>query len=382
MSTILSPYQLGDVKLSSRIAMAPMTRARAKQLKAEALTATYYAQRAGAGLIITEGISISEEARGAIYIPGIYTPEQVDAWRSVTAAVHARHGIIFAQLWHVGRAGHVSHNHGNPPVGPTDERANAKTFGFDEEGKGVLLPQSKPRALHEEEVGRLVSDYAKATEGAIQAGFDGVEIHGANGYLIEQFINGALNIRKDSYGGSIENRLRLPLAIVDAVSAVAGPGRTGIRVAPFGRFNDMRGFADEAETWIAFARALSTRGLAYLHLSDQESLGADKLSIDFAVEMRKAFGRTVLIAGGFGLESGQEAIDAGRCDVVAIGRPFISNPDLVERYRNGWPIAPFDSSKFYGGEGSAYYTDYPTYEESKGTQALGAPLNSSEVRHG
>jgi N-ethylmaleimide reductase len=364
MHSILLPYRLGDVSLSSRIAMAPMTRARAKELKADALTATYYAQRTGAGLIITEGIAISEEARGAIYIPGIYTADQTDAWRCVTDAVHAKGGVIFAQLWHVGRSGHISHNHGQQPIGPTDQRANAKTFAFDENGNGTLLPQSQPRALRADEAGRLVEDYAKAARAAIAAGFDGVEIHGANGYLIEQFINGALNTRNDNYGGSIENRLRLPLAIVDAVATAAGPGRTGIRVAPFGRFNDMHPFADEAETWLAFAQALSTRELAYLHLSDQESLGADKLSVDFAVKMRSAFGGSVLIAGGFSLESGQAAIDAGRCDMVAIGRPFISNPDLVERYRHGWPIAAFDSSKFYGGEGEKFYTDYPTYPET------------------
>jgi len=364
MHSILSPYQLGDLSLSSRIAMAPMTRARATELKADALTATYYAQRAGAGLIISEGIAISEEARGAIYIPGIYTADQTDAWRRVTDAVHQRGGVIFAQLWHVGRAGHVSHNHGQPPVGPTDQRANAKTFAFDDNGHGTLVPQSQPRALRVDETDRLVEDYAKAARAAIAAGFDGVEIHGANGYLIEQFINGALNTRTDCLGGSIDNRLRLPLAIVDAVADAAGPGRTGIRVAPFGRFNDMHPFADEAQTWLAFAQALSTRGLAYLHLSDQESLGADKLSVDFAIEMRGAFGGPVLIAGGFGLESGQAAIDAGRCDMVAIGRPFISNPDLVERYRHGWPTVPFDPSKFYGGQGAAFYTDYPTYPES------------------
>jgi len=364
MQSILSPYQLGAVTLTSRIAMAPMTRARAKDLKPDTLTATYYAQRASAGLIITEGIAISRQARGAIYIPGIYTADQIDAWKQVTAAVHAKGGIIFAQLWHVGRAGHVSHNDGQPPVGPTNERANAKTFAFDADGNGTMLPQSTPRQLRADEMDGLVEDYAEAARAAMAAGFDGVEIHGANGYLIEQFINGALNTRSDSYGGSIENRLRLPLAIIDAVAAAAGPDRTGIRVAPFGRFNDMHAFADEAQTWLAFAQALSTRKLAYLHLSDQESLGADKLSVDFAVEMRRAFGGTVLIAGGFGLESGQAAIDAGRCDVVAIGRPFISNPDLIERYRNGWPVAPFDPSTFYGGEGAEFYTDYPTYPES------------------
>lgn len=369
MSDILSPYQLGDLTLSSRIVMAPMTRARAVDLKPDETTAIYYGQRAGAGLIVSEGIAISREARGAVFIPGIYDDAQIEGWKAVTAAVHARGGLIFAQLWHVGRAGHVQQNDGKAPVSSVDTRAEAMTFGFDDNGVIGRIPQSQPRALDASEMPRLVGDYVAAAEAAMTAGFDGVEVHGANGYLPEQFINGALNTRTDAYGGSIENRLRLPLEIVDAVAAVVGSNRTAIRVAPFGRFNDMHPFEGEAETWLTLARELGTRGLAYLHLSDQESLGADKLSVDFAVEMRRAFGGTLVIAGGFGLESGQAAIDAGRCDLVAIGRPFIFNPDLVERYRNGWPVVPNDPAKFYGGSGTAGYTDYPSYPESIGQTA-------------
>jgi N-ethylmaleimide reductase len=362
--SILTPYKLGNITLSSRIVMAPMTRARAMHLTPDADTATYYTQRAGAGLIVTEGISISVEARGAVFIPGIYNDEQINAWQAVTAGVHARGGHIFAQLWHVGRAGHVSHNNGEPPVSSTATRANALTFALDENGIPGRLPQSAPRALHIREIPRLVADYASAARNAMTAGFDGVEIHGANGYLPEQFINGALNTRTDAYGGSIENRLRLPLEIVDAVAGTVGSTRTGLRVAPFGRFNDMHPYDDEEATWMALADALSRRNLAYLHLSDQESLGQTALSKDIAFMMRKAFGGNMMIAGGFGLESGQAAIDADRCDLVAIGRPFISNPDLVERYRNGWPVTPFDPSKFYGGTGPQGYIDYPTFPES------------------
>ncbi len=364
MPSILSPYQLGGITLSSRIVMAPMTRARARDLKPDTDTATYYSQRAGAGLIISEGISISEEARGAVFIPGLYTDEQIRGWQAVTAGVHARGGHIFAQLWHVGRAGHVSHNKGKAPVTSSATRGNTMTFALDENGVPARLPQSEPRALDISEMPRLVEEYATAARNAMKAGFDGVEIHGANGYLPEQFINGALNKRTDAYGGSIENRLRLPLEIVDAVAKAVGSTRTGLRVAPFGRFNDMHAYDDEEATWCTLASALSKRQLAYLHLSDQESLGQTALSKDIALKMRKLFGGTMVIAGGFGFESGQKAIDDDRCDLVAIGRPFIANPDLVERYRNGWPVVPNDPSKFYGGQGPAGYIDYPTYPES------------------
>lgn len=366
MPAILSPYRLGDLTLDNRIVMAPMTRARAKALKPDANTAIYYAQRAGAGLIVSEGIAITPEGRGSVYVPGIYDDEQVAGWRAVTDAVHARGGRIFAQLWHVGRAGHAQHNGGQPPVSSVAVRADATTFILDDTGVAERVPQGEPRALDASEMPRLVQAYVAAARNAIRAGFDGVEIHGANGYLLEQFINGALNTRADDYGGSIANRLRLPLAVVDAVAAEVGSRRTGLRVAPFGRFNDMHPFADEAETWLALAHTLSTRDLAYLHLSDQESLGADKLPVDFAIEMRRVFGGTLVIAGGFGKDSGQAAIDAGRCDLVAIGRPFIFNPDLVERYRHGWPLVPNDPTKFYGGEGPEGYIDYPSYPESIG----------------
>lgn len=363
MTSIFSPYRLGSLTLRNRIVMAPMTRARATDLNPNANTVLYYQQRAGAGLIITEGLPISQESRGAVFIPGIETHAQVKGWRSVTEAVHAEGGLIFAQLWHVGRASHTQHQIGaQAPVSSVAVRASAQTFVLDENGAPTRTQQSEPRALRADEMPRLVRDFVTAARNAMDAGFDGVEIHGANGYLIEQFINGGLNTRGDRYGGSIENRLRLPLEIVDGISSAIGAGRTGIRLAPFGRFNDMHPFDGEAETWLALAKALSTRKIAYTHISDQESLGAQAIPDGFVERFREAYDGALIVAGGYELKNGQQALDVGRADLIAIGRPFISNPDLVERFRNGWPLTPGDMSTYYGGSARGY-TDYSTYEE-------------------
>lgn len=364
MPSIFSSYSLGELTLKNRIVMAPMTRARAQDYNPDELTALYYAQRAGAGLIISEGLPISQEARGAPAIPGIYTAEQVRRWKKVTAAVHEAGGLIFAQIWHTGRASNVQIQIGaQPPVSSVDTQANAKTFGYDEEGNAGLIPQSKPRALRTEEIARVIQDYVVAARNAIEAGFDGIEIHGANGYLPEQFINGALNTRTDAYGGSIENRIRFPLELVEAVAAEIGSTHTGIRLAPFGRFNDMHPFDDEAETWLTLAEELSQRNLAYVHISDQETLGAQAIPDGFVDQFRKAYTGTLVVAGGYQLENGQAALDVGRADLIAIGRPFLTNPDLVERLRNGWPQTPIDPSVFYGTAGAVGYVTYKTYQE-------------------
>jgi N-ethylmaleimide reductase len=363
MSSIFSTYRLGDLELKNRIVMAPMTRARAADFNPDGLTALYYSQRAGAGLIISEGLPISQEARGAPAIPGIYTAEQVRRWRKVTDAVHAEGGLIFAQIWHVGRAGHVQMQVGSQPlVSSVDTQANAKTFGVDENGVPGLIPQSKPRALRLEEISRVIEDYVVAARNAIEAGFDGVEIHGANGYLPEQFINGALNTRTDAYGGSIENRIRFPVELVEAVSKEIGSTRTGIRLAPFGRFNDMHPFDDEGETWLALAEQLSSRNLAYVHISDQATLGAQAIPDGFVGQFRKAYSGTLVVAGGYQLENGQQALDENRADLIAIGRPFLTNPDLVERLRNGWALTPIDPAVFYGTAGAEGYVTYKPYQ--------------------
>jgi len=363
MSLLFEPFDLSGLKLANRIVMAPMTRARALRDVPDDMTVTYYEQRAGAGLIISEGAPVSIEGRGYLFNPGLYTAEQAAGWRRVTDAVHAKGGHIFAQLWHVGRVSHTSlQPGGNPPVGPTTTRAEtAGAYAYDETGQPGMVTASTPRALTTEEVGRVTQDFVRAARLAIDAGFDGVELHGANGYLFEQFINGALNDRTDQYGGSVENRLRFLLETLDAISAEVGSNRVGVRISPFGRLYDMAPFADEAETWVELAGKLQHRQLAYVHLSDQLTIGAEKLPDGFASSFCKTFRGTLIAAGGFDKESGTRALESGELDLIGIGRPFIANPDLVERMKNDWPLATPDRATFYGNSGAKGYIDYPRF---------------------
>ena len=330
MTSLFEPYALGTILLKNRIVMAPMTRSRVRNeaLAPDADTALYYAQRAGAGLIVTEGLAISEAARGWAFVAGIHTPEQIVAWKPVTAAAHAKDGKIFAQLWHVGRASHVSlQRDRQPPLGVSDVQSGAVSFSFDEDGNLAFQQQSKPRILTLGEIPQIMDEFVRAARNAIAAGFDGVEIHAANGYLFEQFISGWLNTRTDRYGGaSIENCSRFTLETVDAVTAAIGNRRVGIRVSPFGRYNDMHAFSDEAETWLAAAHELSARKLAYLHMSDQTTMGQETIPSSFMEEFRQAYDGTLILAGGFQMDNGQAAIDQGLANLIAIGRPFIANP--------------------------------------------------------
>lgn len=365
MPSLFDPYDLGPIRLANRVVMAPMERSRARNaaMAADANTARYFAQRAGAGLIITGSASISIEGHGWGFAPAIFTPEQVDAWRRVTEAVHAEGGVIFAQLRHAGRATHTSLVGGQPPVSSVERQArNTITFAIDAEGNPAMLPQSKPRALRTGEIPRVTLEFVQAARNAIAAGFDGVEIHAANGYLFDQFINGALNTRTDRYGGpAIENRLRFTLETVDAVIGAIGSERIGIRLSPFGRYNDMPPFEDEAETYLTLAAELSRRNLAYVHISDQTKW-VDDVSIpgNFLKELRQAYRGTLILAGGYLRENGQAAIDAGCADLIAMGKPFLANPDLVERLRNDWPLNEPDRATFYTA-GPKGYTDYPFY---------------------
>jgi N-ethylmaleimide reductase len=387
MPSLFDPYDLGPIRLKNRIVMAPMTRSRARNaaIAPDADTAIYYRQRASAGLIVTEGAPVSVEGRGWAFSPGIYRPEQIAAWRRVTDAVHARGGRIFAQIWHNGRASHVSHQENcQAPVSSVDTQAQGViSFAFDAEGKPAMLPQSEPRALRLDEIPRVIGDFVQAARNAIAANFDGIELHGANGYIFEQFINGALNTRNDRYGGPlIENRLRFALETVDAVAAAIGGERTGIRLSPFGRYNDMHPFDDEAETWLTLATELSSRRLAYVHISDQTTLGAESIPDDFLKEFRHAYAGTLILAGGYLRANGQAALDAGRADLIAIGRPFISNPDLVERLRNNWPLNEADRATFYTA-GPRGYVDYPVCQKSGAGQGTnGSPSGLPEpLRH-
>ena len=365
MSKLFQEFDLRGLKLRNRIVMAPMTRSRAPSTVPDALTAEYYGQRAGAGLIICEGAQVSEQARGYLFTPGLHTAAQVQGWKGVTDAVHRRGGAIFAQLWHVGRVAHCSvQPFDRAPVAPVAvAAAGVNAYGYREDGTPGQMPASTPRALETDEIPRITADFAAAARNAIAAGFDGVEIHGANGYLLEQFINGGLNTRDDRYGGpSIENRLRLLLETVDAVSEAIGSHRTGVRLSPFNRGFDMPAFDGEADTWLAAVRALATREPAYLHLSNRDSMIANA-GRDFVHQFRQAWAGALIVAGRYGKEQAERDLDSGLADLVAFGRPFISNPDLVERLRNDWPLAEADPATFYGG-GAAGYTDYPTWEES------------------
>ena len=362
MSTLFDRHVLGGLALRNRIVMAPMTRSRAVSTVPDALTATYYAQRATAGLIVTEGAQVSEQARGYLFTPGLHTRAQVDGWKGVTAAVHAAGGALYAQLWHVGRVSHVSlQPAGRAPVAPVaTPAAGVQAFAYREDGTPGQVPASTPRALATAEIPAITADFVAAARNAIEAGFDGVEIHGANGYLFEQFINGGLNTRSDAYGGApIANRLRFVLETVDAVAAEIGAHRVGIRLSPFNRVFDMPAFEDEAGTWRAMATELAARGLAYVHLSNRAAIVA-AAGEGFIREFRETCGGTFILAGNYTGDAAASDVASGLADMVAFGRPFISNPDLVERLRHGWPWAEADNGTFYGGT-AAGYTDYPAY---------------------
>jgi N-ethylmaleimide reductase len=366
MKKLFSNYDLAGLPLKNRVVMAPMTRSRAVDTVPDEQTALYYRQRAGAGLIVTEGSQISPQAVGYLFTPGIHEPEQVAGWKKVTQAVHEEGGRIFIQLWHVGRVSHVSlHENGASPVGASSRTAdNTTAFAYDAKGNPGRLPASRPRALSTGEVKNIVQDFASAAKNAIDAGFDGVEIHGANGYLIEQFVNGGINDRDDVYDGrTVEGRLRFALEVVDAVSAAIGSRRVGLRISPYNRIFDMPAFEDEEETWLELAGQLSERDLAYVHISNRDAIVANDRGTDFLRRFRNTYRGTLILAGRYTKADAERDIHEGLTDLAAFGRPFISNPDLVDRMKNGWPLTPPDAGTFYGGDGAGY-TDYAGYERT------------------
>ncbi len=375
MSDLFSPLDLAGTKLSNRIVMAPMTRSRAPDDVATETIALYYAQRAAAGLIVSEGTPISREGQGYLFNPGIFSPAQIAGWRLTTQSVHAVGGRIFAQLWHVGRVSHQSiQADGATPVSASTKIANGATaFGYDEDGKPGFVPTSTPRPLATEEVSRVVQDFAEAAANAVEAGFDGVEIHGANGYLFEQFLNPTVNDRTDHYSAAImENRLRFTLEVVDAVIARIGVARVGIRLSPFGKLFDMPHHDEIEETYAALMAELGARQIAYIHIMDQTGFFYDEGSAvpvsdrihGLMRDARKHLPATALIlAGGLTRERAESLIADGTIDLAGFGQPFISNPDLVARLENGWPLAPADRDTYYGG-GAKGFIDYPAYENA------------------
>jgi 2,4-dienoyl-CoA reductase-like NADH-dependent reductase (Old Yellow Enzyme family) len=374
MAELFSPFDLAGLSLPNRIVMAPMTRSRSPDDVADVHTALYYTQRATAGLIISEGTPVSNEGQGYLYNPGIFTPQQVAGWRLVTDSVRAANGRMFAQLWHVGRVSHPSiQNDRRDPVGPSDLRADAMAFGFGEDGAPGFVRAGTPRALPTEEVARVVSDFAQAARNAIDAGFHGVELHGANGYLLDQFLNPDINTRTDRYGGSIENRMRFILETVDAVAAAIGEACVGIRLSPWGIVNGGSQFEDTEELFLALGERLGERSLAYVHVMDQTGLWNLPNRMEPTSELiqrmlelwRPHMGKTALIlAGGMTRERADRLIGEGVIDLAGFGQPFIANPDLPARLRNGWPLEVADHATYYTG-GLRGYLDYPAYRDEQ-----------------
>ncbi|ARS48139.1 oxidoreductase [Ectopseudomonas mendocina] len=369
-AALFTPIDMGRITLKNRIVLPPLTRQRSAQPGdiATDLMATYYRQRAGAGFMVSEGTQIEPRGQGYAWTPGIYSQAQIDGWRKVTEAVHAEGGVIFAQLWHVGR---VSHNalqpDGQAPVAPSAIQAQ-KVKAFIQTGPGVgeLVQPSLPRALELAEIRDLVGQYAQAARNAIDAGFDGVEIHAANGYLVNQFISAHSNQRDDAYGGSLENRLRFLREIVDAVAAAVGADRLGVRFTPLFTGTDQDrvyiGLVEEDPhtTYIEAIKVLEAAGVAYVSIAEADWDNAPDLPESFRRDVRANFSGKILYAGRYTAERGERLIEAGLADLIAFGRPFIANPDLPERIANGWPLNPLDPATVYGGAEKGL-TDYPTY---------------------
>lgn len=360
-SALLSPFELGDLSLKNRVVLAPLTRARAgSDRMPNALMAEYYRQRANAGLLISEATTISEQGNGWTNSPGIYTDTQAEAWKQVTDAVHAQGACIFLQLWHCGRASHSDFQpNGGLPVAPSAVRLN---------GDGVHTPKGKkdhetPRVLDTEEIPGIVEDYRRAAERAKAAGFDGVEVHSANGYLLDEFLQSRTNQRGDRYGGSIPARFQMLKEVMEAVTTVWPANRVGVRLSPNGVFNDM-GSPDYRETFLYAAEQLNAYGLAYLHVMDGLAFGFHELGEPMTLqEFRQVFKSALMGNCGYTQETAESAIAGGNADLIAFGRPFISNPDLVDRFANGWELNPeADMSTWYSFEPEGY-TDYPTYAE-------------------
>ena len=359
MTSLFDPLQLGDIALANRVVMAPLTRDRAAAGRApHALNALYYEQRAdpaaGAGLIISEGTQISPLGQGYLDTPGMYSPEQLAGWKLATHAVHRKGGRIVAQIWHVGRISHTSLlPAGEQPVSATAKPANTKTFtpnGFEQ--------VSAPRALSTGEVGQVVDQFRQAARNAIDAGFDGIEVHGANGYLVEQFLRDSCNDRTDRYGGSIENRARFLVEVMTAVCEEIGPGRVGLRLSPVTPANDIGQDSDPFALFSHVVKELARLRFAFIEIVEGATGGPrDFAPFDFGA-LRKLWPNAWIVNNGYTREMALEAVASGRADAIAFGKPFISNPDLTRRLRENAELAAWDQKTFYGG-GAEGYTDYP-----------------------
>jgi N-ethylmaleimide reductase len=352
---LFSPYKLGRIELKNRIVMAPLTRNRCTGNVPNALVAEYYEQRSEAGLIVTEGTSPAPEGLGYARIPGLYSKEQIAGFRLVADAVHKKGGHVFAQLMHCGRVSQQT----NLPAGARVLAPSAVALNQEiwVDGAGNL-PASSPVAMSEEDIEKTVEHYAQAAENAVTAGLDGVELHGANGYLIEQFLNTASNQRTDRWGGSVENRLRFALEVARRTAKRVGGDRVGIRVSPYGVFNGMVADAAVEELYETLAKELKVLGLAYMHIVDHSAMGAPEVKPSVKQKIRTAFGSAVILSGGYDRKRAEADLSEGKGDLVAFGRPFISNPRLPTLLRADKPLVPADFATFYT-PGEKGYTDYP-----------------------
>jgi N-ethylmaleimide reductase len=353
---LFSSYALGSLQLPNRLVLPPMTRSRAAAGNvATDEMVTYYAQRASAGLIVSEGTQICPEGRGYAWTPGIYSPAQIAGWQRVTAAVHAAGGRIFAQLWHVGRISHVDLQPGGvPPVSSSALQAPGVKVFVDPQGLGPLagvggmVQHSLPRALETAEIAGIVAQYAQAARNALEAGFDGIELHAANGYLINQFIDSQANTRTDAYGGSLANRLRLLQEVTQAVMEVLGADRVGVRLAPLTTLNGAIDDTPQA-TYLAAAKLLDDLGVAYIHIAEVDWEDAPQMPLAFKQALRMIYRGTLIYAGKYTKTTAEAALQAGWADLIGMGRPFIANPDLPWRLQHDWPLNIPDARTFFGG---------------------------------
>ncbi len=364
--SLFSRHTLGGLPLANRIVMAPMNRNRASDtlLAPTAMSAQYYAQRATAGLIVAEGSPVSPQARGCARTPGIYTPAQVAGWRNVTRAVHRAAGRIYLQLWHVGRVGHCSlRADGSPPVGPSAIGLSADRVPVLAGGsEPVLVPCDAPRALRTDEVREVVADFARAAANSLAAGFDGVEIHAANGYLFDQFRCPYLNDRSDEYGGTTIRRWRFLLETVAAVASVVGSERVGVRISPLGLAHEMQPDPAPLFTYGQLACQLDRMRIGYLHIYDQSESWIHDPDNELLQHLRACYAGSIILCGGFNRQRAEAALRCDTADLIGFGKHFIANPDLVERLRLGAPLAAFDARTVYKGGGRGYI-DYPSLAE-------------------
>lgn len=357
---LFTATKLGDIELKNHIVMAPMTRSRAIGNVPNELMAEYYSQRASAGLIITEGTAPSPNGLGYSRIPGCFSKDQVEGWKISTTAVHKAGGKIFIQLMHTGRISHTLNLPENAQIiAPSAVKAAGQMWTDSEQLQDFPIPKE----MNDEDLLLTLTEYAAAAKHAIDAGFDGVELHAANGYLLEQFLSPISNIRTDKYGGSIENRCRFVLEVVAAVAVTIGKEKTGIRLSPYGVANDMSLYPEIDKTYTYLAEELNKLGIVYLHLVDHSAMGAPEVPLEIKNIIRTRFKNSLILSGGYDKELAEADIEKGKADLIAFGRPFINNPDFVERLKNDWPLSEELKMDLFYTSGEKGYTDYPFYED-------------------